>query len=148
MSGSSLSFAVGGNGHGCLMAIRSGWLFPRMVFHIVRGTAKCAASAYMPDCRFRQLQCRAWASATTETLRPGWGTTARTLIVETLRSSYGRETLVIGWHCSPPLTLASIGTSEMCFLYQWRVIVHLVHRKPLCVLSWFRLTRVYRLLQV
>ena len=59
MSGLPIFFAVGGNGHGCLMAIRSGWLFPRMVFHIVRGTAKCAASAYMPDCRFRQLQCRA-----------------------------------------------------------------------------------------
>ena len=54
--GLSLSFAIGGNGQGCLMAIQYRWMSLRRGYHIRSGTVESALSAYRADDRSRQLQ--------------------------------------------------------------------------------------------
>ena len=56
LMGLSLSFAIGGNGQGCLMAIQYRWMSLRRGYHIRSGTVESALSAYRADDRSRQLQ--------------------------------------------------------------------------------------------
>ena len=56
LMGLSLSFAIGGNGQGCLMAIQYRWMSLRRGYHIRSGTVESVLSAYRADDRSRQLQ--------------------------------------------------------------------------------------------